>query len=114
MDPEETLAELRRIAATYDEPSIEDRDAYRMAELFRGMDEWLSKGGFLPRAWGHWWQRGVTMPISHQLEEIRLRVKRLRNALKEAGVAENLVRAVELGGEEPRADVRTEAEVRNR
>lgn len=56
MDPNETLRRLRDIAAlvlhladTDDngvpEPMLE------MAELFDGLDTWLTRGGFLPDAW---------------------------------------------------------------
>ena len=53
MDPDETLAQLRALAkdtlsgeyATGDEP------AFELAELLTSLDEWLSRGGFLPNAW---------------------------------------------------------------
>lgn len=57
MDPEATLAEIR--AALY--RSDEEFDGMywdelrgvveEVADYFAGLDEWLSKGGFLPRDW---------------------------------------------------------------
>ena len=61
MDPNETLRELRELADkvaaqdmdVYSDP--EDRaDAARAGDLAAGvqaLDEWLSRGGFLPDAW---------------------------------------------------------------
>jgi hypothetical protein len=58
MDPDEVLAQLRRVAARvtteYFQQAtttpVED-DALELAEVGRALDGWLSKGGFLPRAW---------------------------------------------------------------
>ena len=46
MDPDETLRRLRELvrANNYD-------DYENILEHFDALDEWLSKGGFLPRAW---------------------------------------------------------------
>lgn len=50
MDPNTTLAELRRLMDNYDAvPIIEHAD--RMGAAMRDLDEWLSKGGSLPDAW---------------------------------------------------------------
>lgn len=53
MDPEELLAELRQMAADADEYGgihaqtwVEDGPG-----KFAALDEWLSKGGFLPKDW---------------------------------------------------------------
>jgi len=54
MDPNANLAEQRRIVARMlDEESehIDTGDAVRLAELAQALDEWISKGGFLPDAW---------------------------------------------------------------
>ena len=56
MDPNATLAEARALAAAITAGSLTTQDnavenAERMAELFDALDQWLSKGGFLPRAW---------------------------------------------------------------
>lgn len=57
MDPDETLAALR-IAATkwaeQDEPDaqrLRDLLAAEMHDAFKALDEWISKGGFLPADW---------------------------------------------------------------
>jgi len=47
MDPDEALAELRALA----EKTISLDVADEMQQLFSGLDEWLSKGGFLPKDW---------------------------------------------------------------
>lgn len=74
MDPNANLRELLDLAASAignaevdrDDPGWEEdarvgdmvgaykqiqAEAVRMAELVRALDEWLSKGGFLPAAW---------------------------------------------------------------
>lgn len=43
MDPNETLRLLRE--------ALLDEDAEMTAECAQTLDEWLSKGGFLPDAW---------------------------------------------------------------
>ena len=55
MDPNATLAELRRLVDRTRErmdagyPELDD--ALRMTELIHALDEWLSHGGFLPSQW---------------------------------------------------------------
>jgi hypothetical protein len=47
VDPDAALAEIRSLtksASTYD-------DWHRLAELVTALDEWLTNGGSLPRAW---------------------------------------------------------------
>jgi len=58
MDPDANLAELRReiteyirIADVADRQFDEGPDADRIVELVQALDEWISKGGFLPVAW---------------------------------------------------------------
>ena len=57
MDPDVTLALLRKAVAEFDAMSWEtDNDARAMAahdavEHARALDEWLSKGGYLPKDW---------------------------------------------------------------
>ena len=60
MDPNENLAkqrELQKWLNEYDEPFDRDDDEeyveklVDLAILVEAMDEWLSKGGFLPDAW---------------------------------------------------------------
>jgi hypothetical protein len=50
-DPNANLAELRSLAPMILSGSFEAHDAERMAELIEALDEWLTKGGFLPDAW---------------------------------------------------------------
>ena len=56
MDPNANLEELRALVRAGNEahdngeaPAPEDSE--RMVELVSSLDEWLSKGGFLPKAW---------------------------------------------------------------
>ncbi len=60
MDPDANLRELRDLAARgaayYEGEDVDcdswgDMSAYRLIELIQALDEWLSKGGFLPRTW---------------------------------------------------------------
>lgn len=61
MDPTANLAEQREIAARITlavdtaDPStinpVDPDDAARLAELVMALDEWMSRGGFLPAAW---------------------------------------------------------------
>lgn len=97
MDPTETLEIIREIVATYDSPIAEDADAFQLAEKFRALDRWLSEGGFPPDAW-----LGKPSCLG-RMRELELRAYRLRRALLEAGVPENLVRAIELGSTEQEA-----------
>lgn len=48
MDPNATLAKLRRLAST-----LQNADGLggEIAETFDILDTWLSHGGFLPAAW---------------------------------------------------------------
>lgn len=47
MDPNETLRELRHLI----EINGEENFSEEIAEKFTALDEWLSKGGFLPADW---------------------------------------------------------------
>ena len=54
MDPNELLKEIRRLIKVVD--LVEDDEAlisvYRdMQYRFEELDEWLSKGGFIPKDW---------------------------------------------------------------
>lgn len=52
MDPNAALDELRAIVArVMAEQRITQETVERGAELFAGLDGFLSSGGFLPRAW---------------------------------------------------------------
>jgi hypothetical protein len=48
MDPNEALENLRYWSA---EDATGQEWLERGAEVFAGLDEWITKGGFLPRAW---------------------------------------------------------------
>lgn len=50
-DPNETLAEIRRLAALEEEDRDTCVDLAEGMRLFRTLDEWLTKGGRLPEAW---------------------------------------------------------------
>lgn len=50
MDPNEALAEIRRmVAEASDDP--ESADINYLVDLVDGLDKWLSTGGFLPKEW---------------------------------------------------------------
>ena len=58
MDPNAALANLREAIRVWDaaspddtDPSTESSYAADAIEAARDLDEWLSKGGFLPEAW---------------------------------------------------------------
>lgn len=56
MDPEVNLEEQKELAKKLlhgerTTPEDFEDDVARLAELVLALDEWLSKGGFLPRAW---------------------------------------------------------------
>lgn len=72
MDPNECLAQLRELAAkTVGEqhPNLdaEAASAYRMAELFEGLDQWIKRGGFLPDDW----KQKPDQDVSPDLRELR-------------------------------------------
>lgn len=55
MDPDANLVEQRELAAKLVEadetsPGFAE-DARRLAELVEALDEWISRGGFLPARW---------------------------------------------------------------
>ena len=58
MDPNAALENMRRAVANYRAGEDADMSAAElvdyardMAELFAGLDEWVTGGGFLPAAW---------------------------------------------------------------
>lgn len=60
MDPDVTLGMIRRLVekvavmADKDAPASNIAEAgIDLAEYVGAMDEWLSKGGFLPKEWDH-------------------------------------------------------------
>lgn len=60
MDPDEVLKKLREAVDKFEQEADPDGGANPamdaaadIALRFAVLDEWLSKGGFLPRAWRH-------------------------------------------------------------
>jgi hypothetical protein len=57
MDPDEALSQLRKLVAVTIDGGTPDgkptpREAMEeFAELFSGLDNWMSTGGFLPKPW---------------------------------------------------------------
>ena len=54
MDPEEVYQEMKNAAGMVinaDDEWMAADNGLKLAEAFQALDEWLSKGGFLPRAW---------------------------------------------------------------
>jgi hypothetical protein len=58
MDPDVALRALRALAAKVlrdyengEGAGIDDDDACALAQRFADLDEWLSRGGFLPQPW---------------------------------------------------------------
>ncbi len=88
MDPNEALRKLRELAACLladdglTRPQIDD--GIELAELFTGLDEWLStpKAGFLPAAWTH----NVDLS-SYDLEGLLSLNARINDAIRERGNA---------------------------
>lgn len=57
MDPNETLKRLREIVSEFREDSDGEMDLDAMSDMvdhFEALDEWIAKGGFLPKAWNQW------------------------------------------------------------
>lgn len=58
MDPNRCLEEQLALARKFldiqdgnDSDLIEEVDVFRLSELVLSLDEWIRKGGFLPKAW---------------------------------------------------------------
>lgn len=51
MDPTANLAEQRRIVAAVLSGTSHHDDLTRLAELVEALDEWITRGGFLPTQW---------------------------------------------------------------
>lgn len=52
MDPNAALREIREIVVRINTVEELSQDAGRLVDLVKGLDRWLSNGGFLPEAWG--------------------------------------------------------------
>ncbi len=51
MDPERALLDLRELCSDLLNETTAPGTAERVAELFQGLDGWITGGGFLPRSW---------------------------------------------------------------
>ena len=60
MDPDATLKEIRELLEIWKVEAFHAEEVERLAELVEALDEWLSKGGFLPKAW---------RPVRYRIEE---------------------------------------------
>lgn len=49
MDPNAALNELREMVAAINNGRTPDLE--HLAEVFEGLDDWISRGGFLPTDW---------------------------------------------------------------
>lgn len=56
MDPNETLRIIRQELESA-ESDAHEVDVDRLVEHVRALDEWLSSGGFLPKAWDGSWKQ---------------------------------------------------------
>ena len=65
MDPNANLREQRELAKRLlDHDREDDDDVWRLCELIEALDEWLSKGGYLPQDWQSLGQRLGFQPIN--------------------------------------------------
>jgi hypothetical protein len=53
MDPTQNLKEIRELCGAFERTPQEcsANDAVRLAELVDALDDWICRGGFLPRQW---------------------------------------------------------------
>jgi len=51
MDPDATLAALRELIGLYNSGQATGADTDRIVDLSQALDEWFTRGGFLPAAW---------------------------------------------------------------
>lgn len=52
MDPNANLKEQRRIVTRIINGTASASDVERLADLVEALDNWISRGGFLPDSWG--------------------------------------------------------------
>lgn len=104
MDPNANLEELRVIANRMLDEEAESpdgfaNDATRLAELVVALDEWLSIGGLLPRAWGlaHFEREKTPVLADPMVDEVEETARELAASLDEyfrAGVLSSRQRVV--------------------
>ncbi len=51
MDPDEALRRIREIVKRVNENDNFESDVPELGNLVQALDEWLTKGGFLPALW---------------------------------------------------------------
>ncbi len=51
MDPTATLARIREALANHAENGLSDDETMELVECVEALDDWLSRGGFLPTQW---------------------------------------------------------------
>lgn len=51
MDPDATLAEIRQLNEKAKQAPLGIEDTDQLSILIEALDEWLTKGGFLPTEW---------------------------------------------------------------
>lgn len=51
MDPNTALARMRALTERADSQQLTLEEGFELAELISGLDQWLSRGGFLPTDW---------------------------------------------------------------
>jgi hypothetical protein len=52
MDPDATLAQIRELMATHHTHNdLGEEETAQLVELIDALDEWMTKGGFLPTDW---------------------------------------------------------------
>ena len=54
MDPDAILAALRELIGLYNSGQATGADTDRIVDLSQALDEWFTRGGFLPAAWQFW------------------------------------------------------------
>lgn len=52
MDPDEALKRLRELSEVFLKTGcLHPDEIFNMMETFQGLDEWITRGGFLPSSW---------------------------------------------------------------
>ena len=51
MDPNVTLAQIRELVSENEYRDLYADETDRLVELVQSLDQWISKGGFLPADW---------------------------------------------------------------
>lgn len=98
MDPNATLEEMRTLAEALIEADDPDPgDVERLAHLVQALDQWITKGGFLPAAWQH--GAGLVADLAQARAEradARAELARLQGRPTDAIVTYGLPAAIDL------------------